>query len=103
MMPTFDDMSKNVVKKTPRMYTFYFTPCIGIVETLSVLDPVGTVQGIQCNSNSNVQKKCGVIKQNQSEVGTIQFLLFYLAVCIIFQLHYAEIPIEIDLSKDIAC
>ena len=47
-------------------------------------------------SNVNFRTICGVIKQNQSEVGQIQFLFFLLTVYAPFlQLHFAENPIEI--------
>ena len=38
---------------------------------------------------------CGVIKQNQSEVGQIQFSFFLLTVCTIFTATFAENSIEI--------
>ena len=41
------------------------------------------------------EKICGVIKQNQSEVGQIQFSFFQLTVCTIFTASFAEKSIEI--------
>ena len=47
-------------------------------------------------NHNNSEIKCGVIKQNQSEVGQIQFSFFKLTVCTIFTANFsAENPIKI--------